>query len=98
MREDAFREVVDLNLVETLLPFDVFGAAMTSGVSVNVSSMAADPGDHPSLGLRSGEGRASFVTRTTVPVALQRVQRDVTAASARRTGSCSGRSREDVPA
>ena len=54
MPEDAFREVVDLNLVGTLLPFQVFGAAITSGAVVNVSSMAAKG--------------ASFVTGTIVPV------------------------------
>ena len=35
------REVVDLTLVGTLLPSQVFGAAMTSGAIVHVSSMAA---------------------------------------------------------
>ncbi len=40
--EDAFREVVDLNLLGTLLPAQVFGAAMADGGAiVNVSSMAA---------------------------------------------------------
>ena len=40
--EEAFRRVVDLNLVGTLLPAQVFGAAMEDGGSiVNVSSMAA---------------------------------------------------------
>jgi NAD(P)-dependent dehydrogenase (short-subunit alcohol dehydrogenase family) len=40
--EEAFRGVVDLNLVGSLLPAQVFGAAMDGGGSiVNVSSMAA---------------------------------------------------------
>ena len=42
LSDEAFREVVDLNLVGTLLPTQVFGAAMQDGGSiVNVSSMAA---------------------------------------------------------
>ena len=42
LSHEAFREVVDLNLVGTLLPTQVFGAAMQDGGSiVNVSSMAA---------------------------------------------------------
>ena len=53
--EDAFREVVNLNLVGTL-PFQVFGAAMTSGAIMNVSSTAAER-ESPDRGLRSGEGR-----------------------------------------
>lgn len=44
MSEAGFREVVDLNLLGTLLPIQVFGAAMAAageGAIVNVSSMAA---------------------------------------------------------
>lgn len=42
LREDAFRQVVDLNLAGTLLPTQVFGEAMGGeGAIVNVSSMAA---------------------------------------------------------
>jgi NAD(P)-dependent dehydrogenase (short-subunit alcohol dehydrogenase family) len=44
MPETALREVVDLNLFGTLLPSQVFGAAMGAGGAgaiVNVSSMAA---------------------------------------------------------
>lgn len=42
LREDAFRQVVDLNLVGALLPTQVFGAAMEGeGSVVNVSSMAS---------------------------------------------------------
>jgi NAD(P)-dependent dehydrogenase (short-subunit alcohol dehydrogenase family) len=38
---EAFREVMDLNLVGTLLPSQLFGAAMgDSGTIVNISSMA----------------------------------------------------------
>jgi NAD(P)-dependent dehydrogenase (short-subunit alcohol dehydrogenase family) len=38
---EAFREVMDLNLVGTLLPSQIFGAAMgDSGTIVNISSMA----------------------------------------------------------
>lgn len=43
--EEAFREVLDLNLTGTLLPTQVFGEAMAekgSGSIVNISSMAAD--------------------------------------------------------
>jgi NAD(P)-dependent dehydrogenase (short-subunit alcohol dehydrogenase family) len=40
--EEAFREVLDLNLLGTLLPAQVFGSAMGRGSIVNVSSMAAD--------------------------------------------------------
>jgi NAD(P)-dependent dehydrogenase (short-subunit alcohol dehydrogenase family) len=40
--EDAFRAVLDLNLVGSLIPTQVFGAAMDGGCIVNVSSMAAD--------------------------------------------------------
>jgi NAD(P)-dependent dehydrogenase (short-subunit alcohol dehydrogenase family) len=42
---DAYRDVIDLNLIGTMLPIRVFGAAMrdSAGCSiVNVSSMAAD--------------------------------------------------------
>lgn len=45
MPEDAFRQVVDLNLVGTVLPTQVFGRVMAdqkSGAIVNISSMAAD--------------------------------------------------------
>ena len=63
----AFREVVDLNLVGTLLPFLVFGAAMTSCASVNVSSMAADRAITRIVGYAAAKG-ASFVTNTIVPV------------------------------
>jgi len=42
LSEEAFRGVVDLNLVGTLLPAQTFGAAMRDGGAiVNVSSMAA---------------------------------------------------------
>jgi NAD(P)-dependent dehydrogenase (short-subunit alcohol dehydrogenase family) len=40
--EDAVRAVLDLNLVGSLIPTQVFGAAMAGGCIVNVSSMAAD--------------------------------------------------------
>jgi NAD(P)-dependent dehydrogenase (short-subunit alcohol dehydrogenase family) len=40
--EAAFREVLDLNLLGSLLPAQVLGPAMTDGAIVNVSSMAAD--------------------------------------------------------
>ena len=43
------------HLVGTL-PFQVFGAAMTSGAIMNVSSTAAER-ESPDRGLRSGEGR-----------------------------------------
>jgi NAD(P)-dependent dehydrogenase (short-subunit alcohol dehydrogenase family) len=43
--EDALRQVVDLNLLGTVLPMQVFGASMPAGAGcsiVNVSSMAAE--------------------------------------------------------
>ena len=67
MPEDGFREVVDMNLVGTLLPFQVFGGAMMSGASVNVSSMAADRAITRVVGYAATKG-ASFVTGTIVPV------------------------------
>jgi NAD(P)-dependent dehydrogenase (short-subunit alcohol dehydrogenase family) len=48
MSQDAFRRVLDLNLVGSILPSQVFGQLMAernptpSGVMVNVSSMAAE--------------------------------------------------------
>ena len=63
----ALREVVDLTLVGTLLPFQVFGGAMMSGASVNVSSMAADRAITRVVGYAAAKG-ASFVTGTIVPV------------------------------
>jgi NAD(P)-dependent dehydrogenase (short-subunit alcohol dehydrogenase family) len=44
LSEDALRQVVDLNLMGTLLPCQVFGAAMAqqrAGSIINISSMAA---------------------------------------------------------
>jgi NAD(P)-dependent dehydrogenase (short-subunit alcohol dehydrogenase family) len=40
--EDAFRAALDVNLVGSLIPTQVFGSAMAAGSIVNVSSMAAD--------------------------------------------------------
>ena len=58
--------MVDLNLAGTLLPFQVF-RAMTSGASVNISSMAADRAITRVVGYAAAKG-ASFVTGTIVPV------------------------------
>jgi NAD(P)-dependent dehydrogenase (short-subunit alcohol dehydrogenase family) len=63
MPEDAFREVVDLNLVGTLLPSQVFGSAMTSGAIVNVSSMAADRAITRVVGYASAKAAVENLTR-----------------------------------
>ena len=63
LREDAFREVVDLNLTGTLLPSQVFGAAMTDGAIVNVSSMAADRANTRVIGYAAAKAAVENLTR-----------------------------------
>ena len=63
---EAYRDVIDLNLVGTLLPIRVFGAAMraSAGCSiVNVSSLAAGSRADARRRLRRGEGRVESITR-----------------------------------
>ena len=61
--EDAFRDVVDLNLVGSLLPSQVFGAAMESGAIVNVSSMAADRAITRVIGYSAAKAAVENLTR-----------------------------------
>jgi NAD(P)-dependent dehydrogenase (short-subunit alcohol dehydrogenase family) len=63
MSEDAFREVVDLNLLGTLLPSQVFGAEMESGAIVNVSSMAADRAITRVVGYGAAKAAVENLTR-----------------------------------
>jgi NAD(P)-dependent dehydrogenase (short-subunit alcohol dehydrogenase family) len=61
--EPAFREVVDLNLVGTLLPSQVFGAAIERGTIVNVSSMAADRAISRTVGYSAAKAAVENLTR-----------------------------------
>jgi NAD(P)-dependent dehydrogenase (short-subunit alcohol dehydrogenase family) len=61
--EAAFREVIDLNLTGTLLPAQVFGAAMTDGSIVNVSSMAADRAITRVVGYSAAKAAIENLTR-----------------------------------
>ena len=62
--EDAFRDVVDLNLVGTLLPTQVFGAAMDGeGAIVNVSSMASARAITRVIGYGAAKAAVENVTR-----------------------------------
>jgi NAD(P)-dependent dehydrogenase (short-subunit alcohol dehydrogenase family) len=61
--ERAFREVIDLNLVGTLLPIQVFGSAMTSGSIVNISSMAADRAITRVIGYAAAKAAVENLTR-----------------------------------
>ena len=62
--EDAFRDVVDLNLVGTLLPTQVFGAAMAGeGAIVNVSSMASARAITRVIGYGAAKAAVENVTR-----------------------------------
>jgi NAD(P)-dependent dehydrogenase (short-subunit alcohol dehydrogenase family) len=62
--EDAFREVVDLNLLGTLLPTQVFGAAMEGGGTiVNVSSMAAGSAITRVVGYSAAKAAVENLTR-----------------------------------
>jgi NAD(P)-dependent dehydrogenase (short-subunit alcohol dehydrogenase family) len=61
--EQAFREVLDLNLVGTLLPTQVFGAAMQRGSIVNVSSMAADRALTRVVGYSAAKAAVENLTR-----------------------------------
>jgi NAD(P)-dependent dehydrogenase (short-subunit alcohol dehydrogenase family) len=61
--EEAFRRVVDLNLVGSLLPAQVFGAAMREGAIVNVSSMAADRALTRVIGYSAAKAAVENLTR-----------------------------------
>jgi NAD(P)-dependent dehydrogenase (short-subunit alcohol dehydrogenase family) len=64
LTEDAFRAVVDLNLVGTLLPTQVFGAAMEGeGAIVNVSSMASARAITRVIGYGAAKAAVENVTR-----------------------------------
>jgi NAD(P)-dependent dehydrogenase (short-subunit alcohol dehydrogenase family) len=64
LSEDAFRDVVDLNLVGTLLPTQVFGAAMEGeGAIVNVSSMASARAITRVIGYGAAKAAVENVTR-----------------------------------
>jgi NAD(P)-dependent dehydrogenase (short-subunit alcohol dehydrogenase family) len=61
--EEAFREVLDVNLVGTLLPAQVFGSAMDRGSIVNVSSMAADRALTRVVGYSAAKAAVENLTR-----------------------------------
>jgi NAD(P)-dependent dehydrogenase (short-subunit alcohol dehydrogenase family) len=62
--EDAFAEVVDLNLLGTLLPIQVLGAAMEGeGAIVNVSSMAAQRAITRVAGYSAAKAAVESLTR-----------------------------------
>ena len=61
--EEAFREVLDLNLVGTLLPAQVFGSAIDRGSIVNVSSMAADRALTRVVGYSAAKAAVENLTR-----------------------------------
>jgi NAD(P)-dependent dehydrogenase (short-subunit alcohol dehydrogenase family) len=63
---DAFREVVDLNLLGTLLPIQVFGAVMAEagrGCVVNVSSMTATRAISRVVGYSAAKAAIDNLTR-----------------------------------
>jgi NAD(P)-dependent dehydrogenase (short-subunit alcohol dehydrogenase family) len=79
---EAFREVLDLNLLGTLLPCQVFGAAMVSsgtdgdaptghGAIVNISSMAVDRAITRVVGYSAAKAAVANLTRW-LAVALAR--------------------------
>jgi NAD(P)-dependent dehydrogenase (short-subunit alcohol dehydrogenase family) len=61
--EDAFRGALDLNLVGSLIPTQVFGAAMSTGSIVNVSSMAADRAVTRVVGYSAAKAAIENLTR-----------------------------------
>jgi NAD(P)-dependent dehydrogenase (short-subunit alcohol dehydrogenase family) len=64
LAEEAFRDVVDLNLLGTLLPAQVFGAAMGGqGSIVNVSSMAAQRAITRVVGYSAAKAAVENLTR-----------------------------------
>lgn len=66
MPEAALREVMDLNLMGTLLPCQVFGAAMgrgASGVIINISSMAAQRAISRVVGYSAAKAAVENLTR-----------------------------------
>jgi NAD(P)-dependent dehydrogenase (short-subunit alcohol dehydrogenase family) len=67
MPEEAFRQVLDLNLVGTLLPSQVFGEAMAQreqrGCIVNISSMAAQRTISRVVGYSAAKAAVDNLTR-----------------------------------
>lgn len=66
MPEDALRQVLDLNLMGTLLPCQVFGAGMArggAGCVVNVSSMAAQRAITRVVGYAAAKAAVENLTR-----------------------------------
>jgi len=73
LSEDAFRDVLDLNVLGTLLPTQVFGAAMAdsarergeapAGSVVNISSMAADRAITRVVGYAAAKAAIDNLTR-----------------------------------
>jgi NAD(P)-dependent dehydrogenase (short-subunit alcohol dehydrogenase family) len=66
--EDGFRQVLDLNLLGTVFPSQVFGAAMVQGnvgrgVIVNISSMAAQRALTRVVGYSAAKGAIDSFTR-----------------------------------
>jgi NAD(P)-dependent dehydrogenase (short-subunit alcohol dehydrogenase family) len=61
--EGAFRDVVDLNLVGSLLPTQVFGSAMERGSVVNISSMAAGRAITRVVGYAAAKAAVENLTR-----------------------------------
>jgi NAD(P)-dependent dehydrogenase (short-subunit alcohol dehydrogenase family) len=61
--EDAFRSALDLNLVGSLIPTQAFGAAMSTGSIVNVSSMAADRAVTRVVGYSAAKAAIENLTR-----------------------------------
>jgi NAD(P)-dependent dehydrogenase (short-subunit alcohol dehydrogenase family) len=62
--EEAFRDVVELNLLGTLMPTQVFGAAMEGeGSIVNVSSMAAQRAITRVVGYSAAKAAVENLTR-----------------------------------
>jgi NAD(P)-dependent dehydrogenase (short-subunit alcohol dehydrogenase family) len=59
----AFREVLDLNLLGSLLPAQVFGRAMEGGAIVNVSSMAAGRAITRVVGYAAAKAAIESLTR-----------------------------------
>lgn len=68
LESEVFRQVVDLNLIGTVLPCQVFGAAMVSGdvgngAIVNISSMAAQRALTRVAGYSAAKGAIDAFTR-----------------------------------
>jgi NAD(P)-dependent dehydrogenase (short-subunit alcohol dehydrogenase family) len=80
---DAWRTVVDLNLLGTILPSQVFGAAMVrdrqraSGAIVNISSMAADRALTRVVGYGAAKAGVESLTRWLAAEMARRYGADV---------------------